>query len=399
MKKSKYNIVFQNIILNTKSLAKIKFDDIHLENFNHGKFELFSKEELKLLSNNGFLVKSNEEELNEIIDKLRKKEKNEMRLIIFPTMQCYFRCKYCYEEKDDINLDDKYYEKIIELIKNFSGTDVLISWFGGEPSLKSERIISFLEIIKDICDKKDIKLQSSMTTNFYLINLKMLERLVNTGVNYFQVTLDGTEETHNQYRPLVNGRGSFDKVYENLNQALHSKFDFKIVLRLNFDNNTDYTNFFKMMIPFSNDKRFSFELNPICNWDNQIRDYTCNEFEVNSREKEIRNIMSTFNIRYDIESIYSKYMPCYACMKNNYIIDSNGNVKKCTVHLNDKNNCLGELDKFEEIDDNSWTKYKYKECPECEVFPLCLGKMCKYKNIDSFEMCRKERVMMIENEI
>ncbi len=155
MKKSKYNIVFQNIILNTKSLAKIKLDDIHLENFNHGKFELFSKEELKLLSNNGFLVKSNEEELNEIIDKLRKKEKNEMRLIIFPTMQCNFRCKYCYEEKDDINLDDKYYEKIIELIKNFSGTDVLISWFGGEPSLKSERIISILEIIKDICDEKE----------------------------------------------------------------------------------------------------------------------------------------------------------------------------------------------------------------------------------------------------
>ena len=127
MKKSKYNVVFQNFILNTKSLAKIKFDDVHLDNFNHEKFELFSKEEIKILFDNDFIVKSNEEELNEIIDKLHKKEKNEMRLIIFPTMQCNFRCKYCYEEKEDINLDDKYYDKIIELIKNFSGTDILIS--------------------------------------------------------------------------------------------------------------------------------------------------------------------------------------------------------------------------------------------------------------------------------
>lgn len=185
MKKSKYNVVFQNIILNTKSLAKIKLDDEHLDNFNLEKFELFSNEEIKILSDNGFLVKSNEDELNEIINKLQEKEKNEMRLIIFPTMQCNFRCKYCYEEKDDINLDNKYYEKIIELIKNFSGTDILISWFGGEPSLKNERIISFLKTVKDLCVKKDIKLQSSMTTNFYLINLKMLEKLVNSGINFF----------------------------------------------------------------------------------------------------------------------------------------------------------------------------------------------------------------------
>lgn len=399
MKKSKYNVVFKNIILNTKSLAKIKLDNVHLDNFNLEKFELFSKEEIKILSDNGFLVKSNEEELNEIIDKLEKKEKNEMRLIIFPTIQCNFRCKYCYEEKEDINLDDKYYEKIIELIKNFSGTDILISWFGGEPSLKSERIISLLKTVKDLCDKKNIKLQSSMTTNFYLINLKMLEKLVNCGINFFQVTLDGTEEIHNKYRPLINGCGSFDKVFENLHQALQSNLEFKIVLRLNYDNKTNYSNFFEMMIPFSNDKRFSFELHPICNWDNQIRDYTCDDLETKSREKEIRNIMNSLNIKYDYENSYSKYMPCYACMKNNYIIDSKGNIKKCTVHLSDKDNYIGKLEKFEEIDDSHWTKYKYNECPECEIFPLCLGKMCKYKNIDSFEMCRKESVMMIENEI
>lgn len=399
MIKSKYNIVSQNIIFNTKTFAKLKLDEHHLEIFNNGFFDMFNDSEKKLLADNGFLVESNEKELQEITTKLNDKEKNEMRLIIFPTMQCNFRCTYCYEDKTNINLDDEKYSKLIEIIDKFNGKYIYISWFGGEPSLKSSKIISFLKLVKDKCIEKNISLQCGMTTNFYLIDLNMLNNYVNSGIKYFQVTLDGLKMTHDKYRPLVDGSGTFDRVYDNLRQALLSNLDFKIALRLNYDNKTDYKDFFEMMIPFSKDKRFTFEIHPICNWDEKNRDYACNDFETKERKKEIQALMNSLKIQIDNESIFSKYMPCYACLKNNYIVDACGNIKKCTIHLNDKKNCLGKLNEFDNINDDIWTRYKYEECPNCEIFPLCLGKMCKYDNLDTFKKCRDKRVMEIEEEI
>ena len=399
MIKSKFNIISQNIIFNTKTFAKLKLDDQHLKNFKLGLIYKFNENEIKILYENGFLVDSNEIELEEIITKLKIREENELRLIIFPTIDCNFRCLYCYEEKKHINLDLEYYSKIIDLIDNFKGNNIFISWFGGEPSLKSKEIISFLKLVNDKCSEKKKNLISSMTTNFSMIDLKTLTNFVNSGIKYYQVTLDGTKEIHDKYRPLLNGLGSFDRVYNNLLEALNSNLDFEITIRLNFDNKTDYLDFFKMMIPFSKDNRFSFELHPICNFDNIERDYTCTNVEAKEREKEIISIMNSLNIKYNENSIFSKYMPCYACMKNNYIIDECGNIKKCTIHLNDERNNLGNLDNFEKIDDSNWINYKFKECQECEVFPLCLGKMCKYDKLDTFEKCRAERVEEIEQEI
>lgn len=44
---SKYNIVSQNIIFNTKTFAKLKLDEQHLEIFNNGFFDIFNDSEKK----------------------------------------------------------------------------------------------------------------------------------------------------------------------------------------------------------------------------------------------------------------------------------------------------------------------------------------------------------------
>ena len=133
---------------------------------------------------------------------------------------CNLKCSYCYY-LEKRNLYQKtngllMYDEILELyirqhIAATSGSEVMFSWHGGEPLLAG---IEFYQKAVEI-QKKYLPagkfLLNGIQTNATLLNEAWCH-FFKTENFILGVSLDGTEELHNQFRQTANGFGSFQNV-------------------------------------------------------------------------------------------------------------------------------------------------------------------------------------------
>lgn len=87
----------------------------------------------------------------------------------------------------------------------------------------------------------------------------------------------------------------------------------------------------------------------------------------------------------EIDNIY-KYIlsrgfyACHQCSQNSYVFDTKLNVLKCTVLLDYNKTYVGKLNLKGVFESNDnlllWDK-KVKQCQNCNLYPLCLGRRCK----------------------
>ena len=112
--------------------------------------------------------------------------------------------------------------------------ELCVSWFGGEPLLGYKEIIELSTRLNAYAEENHIIYSSDMTTNGYLLSETFLDQLVNLAkVTNYQVTVDGSREGHEYQRVLRNGKGSYNKIIENLKNAAKTNLRFNIVIRLN----------------------------------------------------------------------------------------------------------------------------------------------------------------------
>lgn len=131
---------------------------------------------------------------------------SKVRLIIMPTEQCNFRCKYCYESYQKGEMTEENQKTLLKFLqrKISSTSKIQISWFGGEPIEAIHVVQRIMEYANRMCDKQNVQLISDMTTNAYNLDDVNFDMLYNLRVFSYQVTLDGLEEQHNKQRVLKN---------------------------------------------------------------------------------------------------------------------------------------------------------------------------------------------------
>ena len=112
-------------------------------------------------------------------------------MTIAPTRECNFACPYCYEpDRDVVYMSDKTEKNIISFMKRFPKVDrIIITWYGGEPLLAFDRILSMNTKIADL----KIPYESIIITNGYLLNQEVIDRLEELKTGRIQITLDGCE--------------------------------------------------------------------------------------------------------------------------------------------------------------------------------------------------------------
>ena len=78
-----------------------------------------------------------------------------LRLIILPTEQCNYRCKYCYESFKKGKMPQDIQESVIKYVRKNIGrySGLRVSWFGGEPLLAMDVIEHISINLMDICRK------------------------------------------------------------------------------------------------------------------------------------------------------------------------------------------------------------------------------------------------------
>lgn len=135
---------------------------------------------------------------------------------------CNLNCKYCYGSdgsygsKIPFMSEDVAKASIEHLLKRAKGMKKFqITFFGGEPFLNFSLIKYVVNLCKDMGKRDNKKFQFSVTTNATILDDKIIDFLRENRFG-IMVSFDGTEKIHNKYRPFKNGKGSFDRVTQNI---------------------------------------------------------------------------------------------------------------------------------------------------------------------------------------
>ncbi|MGE5355623.1 MAG: radical SAM protein [Deltaproteobacteria bacterium] len=343
-----------------------------------------------------FLIEDNFDEMGIIKNRKLKgiADKNRLDVIIMPTQDCNFNCIYCYEEHKKSKMDN---ETLVGLKKWLSielpkFKVVYFSFFGGEPLLYYKKLIELLQFIEDIEVKNKIIIVKHITTNGYLLSKSKIKSLVELGVKDFQITVDGTANTHNKMRPLKNGKASFEKVHQNIILLAEENNEVKVTIRINF-NHTNFHTIPDLLKSFPEKLRsqLRISLEPVfgdCEY-NALDNIGSEELGLFfSRYLELAeqsgfNSISGKNIVRTGKLVY-----CYAERENQYIINYNGDVFKCSVHNFESLNRKGFIKSDgsfvkDEMKWNEWMNLSLFEefCLECKYIPLCMGG-CRKKRLN-----------------
>lgn len=269
-----------------------------------------------------------------------------LHLIVLPTEQCNFRCTYCYEDFSVGRMKPEIVQGVKRMIDSRLSDlrRLKISWFGGEPLLAVNVVEEISGHAMAASQAGNFHYTGDMTTNAYLLDTTMVERLITVGVREFQITLDGPEELHDRTRVRADGRGSFSQLWKNLLAIRDSEAAIQVTLRVHItpDNLAAMPEFLSQLRDvFLGDERFSVHLKAVERLGGP-NDARLDILDKKSRSQTLSRLKAIVQPPENDDSP-SEVAVCYAARPNSLVIRANGMLGKCTVSLTDPANDLGML--------------------------------------------------------
>ena len=410
MKKSKYNFFIkysddEYIAYNSLTNALAIVTEKEYLSFSND-IESLSENELKNFKYGGFLIDDQVDELELIrfYSSYFKFSRRTLGLTIAPTLECNFRCIYCYEKDQNNNFTMNFttQENLLDFINNrIKHTDRLdITWYGGEPLLAISIIENLSQKIIEICDKNQVAFSAGIITNGYLLDEKCCETLKRCKITFVQITLDGTKEIHDKRRILKDGSGSFDQIIENLKGMKNFKFD--IALRVNVDTNNEKA--FSDLIECLEKNNLLKYVDPymaiVTPTNNRYSKEICFSPEKAAISIENSNkLLESKNKKIAIEYPANRFNFCGADNINSFVIDPWGNVYSCWNEIGIESAVIFNIDKqkndaIEYDRKNLFNKLKFlmydptnnEQCKECKCLPICMGG-CPYERLQTMNKC------------
>lgn len=341
-----------------------------------------------------FFVPQGTDEQRDLISRIEaeKGSKERFQAIIFPTEKCNLRCTYCYEDFSIGKMQQDVQENLIDFLKlkalEYDG--VSTAWFGGEPLLAMDVIENVHYGIIPHLAKHRRGFSSQITTNAYFLNAQNRKKLLALGVNSFQITLDGTRQSHNARRridPRSNADSdTYSKIISHIHGLSDEEDDFLCVIRLNYDReNIDDLKAEMQKLSESLDARFKFDFSPV--WGNS-KTYAFGLFEGLERHSTFIDFIKYAN-DLGIQTVNNRLHEfgaesCYAANPHSVIVRASGQLNKCTVALDAPENQVGSLSKggLAQMDNAKvelWCfdgAMKDPVCGSCWNAPSCQGNSC-----------------------
>jgi uncharacterized protein len=331
---------------------------------------------------------------------------------INPTETCNLACPYCVNSYSRARISSTImsFSQLKEIfsildswkIKGINVAEEAITLIGGEPLLPSTKLI--VEKIALACKKRNLHLKISTNGTYLLDYLDLIKKFLNV-FTYFQITIDGPREIHNQRRKNRAGIGYFDQIASGI--AILLKLKRRVLLRSNFDDsNIDYlpqlAKFIKEM-GWHKNINFRYNPHPVISKLSRSQDHSCSHlFNLASFYKRINLIIKknakvcSFIRPLDfmeteelllrsvyLKEIITKFFPsvicCASCGAHSYTFAPNNKIYACSVTAGIKEFCLGEYYprlKLDKINLELWknrSANKIRSCKNCKFIFLCAG--------------------------
>lgn len=339
----------------------------------------------KYLSENKFLVNNDVDE----VDKVRKiakkvdEQTSMFQLTINPTMNCNFKCWYCYEDHIKASrLKSTMVVKVNKFVTKRLQDEHLkyfhVGFFGGEPLLYFKKNV--IPIIDHIAEESKVynkEFGINFTSNGYLVNQDFVDYFHSKNLTCnLQITLDGYREEHDKVRFVTKTKGSYFEIVNNIKLLIRNGFYVRLRINYTSENLKDT---FKIIDDFSDVDLKYIKKNLIIDYHRVWQDDAVDDLDtvLNENMKLIKakgfNVTGTFSANNVVQS-------CYADKRNSAVINYNGDLYKCTARDFNKESRNGYIDSDGSliwddgyVEKRMSSKLHNKPCLSCKIMPLCNG--------------------------
>lgn len=312
---------------------------------------------------------------------------NGYSLIINPTLDCNFKCWYCYQKHPKERMSNETIDKVKKHIRYMVEEERIprlhLGWFGGEPLLYfNEVIFPISTYAKELCEQNRTTFHCSITTNASKIDQEMIERMKKIDLTTFQITLDGPPQKHNTIRN-EDGKPSFDIILNNV-VAICNNIDRAVIsLRINYDNKTlkesGIHSIFDRIPPHCRSK-ITPNFQRVWQTVKKRDGVTENQERIALVEYTEGLGFSSGNIA-NIFSVGFKSYKCYADRLSHTEINYDGKIYSCTARGYTDDRVVGELlesgvikwDEHQLAKKITKSTFENNHCLRCKYLPLCFG--------------------------
>ena len=399
MKLSRYNFLRQfddaTIFFNAATCALAVVDENFLRAVDDVKNNSFDEKNFDAqliadMKNSGCLVDDDVDELErlEFYRNVSKYDTTNFGLTIAPTLDCNFRCKYCFEThpKGKMSAETQvalvaFVESRLERAKNFS-----VTWYGGEPLLAKEIIWSLSEKFLELCEKFAVNCDAFIVTNASLLDDADVEQFKRYRINGAQITIDGVKEVHDSRRRCVTGESTFDRLVDRVNLLLDNGLT--VIVRINVDKDNiarvdELLDTLAARINLREDLKIDFgQVSPftdICKsvegdcYDNaQFADVMLPLYEKVSQRGFTVNKMAVYPS--------PRVNFCCADYANSFVVDKDGELYRCWNHVQNSASSCGNVRDGDDFSPGTnylswiqWNPIRHPKCRECACLPICMG--------------------------
>ena len=357
--------------------------------------ELQFRPEYRPFVQGGYVVNASGSEIETVRRNYERARFNDghMMITVAPTLSCNFGCHYCFQGVD------KPLTKMTPKVREATKAYILdqlrgrrsfhLTWYGGEPLMDMETIWDVSAAAIECCEENGIRYSSMMISNGYKMTVPVAEKLKKARVAKVQITIDGDEEMHDSRRHLTSGRGTFQKILDNI-KAVTERRLLKISVRINIDgqNEVQARNLLDILEAHGLGVRngVSVYFAPV----ESVAEAAdgCTSCLPKTEYADLENRLHL--LAFEKGLIALPKVPrhlglCTAVKPNSYVIVPNGDLHKCWDTVMDPKLRVGSVmgsvrrnDEKTEAMWNAWSPFENDVCGSCQLLPSCAG-ACAFK--------------------
>ena len=288
------------------------------------------------------------------INQLNRVDKIAEGLTVAPTLDCNFRCKYCFETHPkgfmSAEVQDaltKFVEERLSVAKKFS-----VTWYGGEPLLAKDIVYNLSEKFLALCEKCNADYDAFIITNASLMDDSDIDNFKKYKISGAQITIDGPKEIHDQRRRNSKNESTFDKLIDRINALLNN--DLTAICRINIDKeNISCVDELLQTLQNKIDRYQNLKIDF-----GQVSAFTeiCKSIESNCYNNEqYADIMlplyakvQEFGFEINKMSVYPAPRVNFCCYDyaNAFVVDNGGEIYRCWNHVGNSKYSCGNVKNF-----------------------------------------------------
>ena len=303
-----------------------------------------------------------------------------MSLTICPTVNCNFRCTYCYQHHVGRLMSGEVQEHLISFLNRQQPpvTSLFVTWFGGEPLLGFDVIERLTPRLRALVP--DGAYSAHIITNGSLLTPGISTQLIDLGVESAQVTLDGPRDRHNERRPLAGGQSTFDRILDHLRRA-DSRLRFSVRVNTDRRNANQVTDLFDQLDEAGLRGRVQVYFAPVTAYTDVCADTAGHCLAGNEwSQLNVRLRLAAMERGYGSVALpVSRTGMCIADDPRGWVVTPEGRLFKCWNDVTTPDRAVYDIVRGEQTPEmkaelerwTSWSPFRLTECVECKALPQC----------------------------